>query len=133
MRSDRDFDRSWLALFAEELKIARSRAGLSQEQLADQIGYSASLVAKIETRRGVPTLDFAARCDEVLATGEALARMHKFLGKDRSRHGSGRSWTTRPRQSHSAFRACVGAWPAPDSGVRASRASHTSEHDGRGD
>ena len=81
MRKDRDFDRSWLALFAEELKIARSRAGLSQDQLADRIGYSASLVAKIETRRGVPTLDFATRCDEALGTGEALARMHKFLGK----------------------------------------------------
>ena len=81
MRRDRDFDRSWLALFAEELKIARSRAGLSQDQLADAIGYSASLVAKIETCRGVPTLDFATRCDATLETGGALARMHKFLGK----------------------------------------------------
>ena len=71
MRSDRDFDRSWLALFAEELKIACSRTGLSQDQLADQIGYSASLVAKIETRRGVPTLDFAARC------GGGLRANHK--------------------------------------------------------
>lgn len=81
MRRDRDFDRSWLALFAEELKIARSRSGLSQEQLADKIGYSASLVAKIETCRGVPTMDFATRCDEGLETGGALARVHKFLGK----------------------------------------------------
>jgi hypothetical protein len=54
---------------------------VSQEQLADKIGYSASLVAKIETCRGVPTLDFAARCDKALETGGALARMHKFLGK----------------------------------------------------
>jgi transcriptional regulator with XRE-family HTH domain len=78
---DRDFDRSWLALFAEELKVARSRAGWSQEQLADKIGYSASLVAKIETCRGVPTLDFAKRCDEALEAGGALSRMHKFLGQ----------------------------------------------------
>jgi transcriptional regulator with XRE-family HTH domain len=70
-----------VALFAEELKLARSRAGLSQEQLADRIGYSASLVAKIETRRGVPTLDFAKRCDEVLETGGVLTRMHKFVGQ----------------------------------------------------
>ncbi len=81
MRRDRDFDRSWLALFAEELKLARSRAGLSQDQLGDAIGYSASLVAKIETRRGVPTLDFASRCDQTLDTGGALERMHTFLGK----------------------------------------------------
>jgi transcriptional regulator with XRE-family HTH domain len=78
---DRDFDRSWLALFAEELKIARASAGVSQEQLADTIGYSASLVAKIETCRGVPTLDFAARCDGALETGGTLGRMHRFLGK----------------------------------------------------
>lgn len=78
---DRDFDRSWLALFAEELKVARSRAGLSQEQLGDKIGYSASLVAKIETCRGAPTMDFAKRCDEALETGGTLARMHKFVGR----------------------------------------------------
>lgn len=81
MHRDRDFDRSWLALFAEELKIGRASAGVSQEQLADTIGYSASLVAKIETCRGVPTLDFAARCDEALGGAGALARMHKFLAK----------------------------------------------------
>jgi transcriptional regulator with XRE-family HTH domain len=81
MHRDRDFDLSWVALFAEELKLARARAGLSQEQLADKIGYSASLVAKIETCRGVPTLDFASRCDEALAGTGALARMHRFLGR----------------------------------------------------
>jgi transcriptional regulator with XRE-family HTH domain len=81
VRKDRDFDRSWLGLFAEELKIARSRTALSQDQLAGMIGYSASLVAKIETRRGVPTLAFATRCDDALATGEALTRIHKFLAQ----------------------------------------------------
>jgi len=81
VRRDRDFDRSLLALFAEELKVARSRAGLSQEQLGDKIGYSASLVAKIETCRGAPTLDFAQRGDDALETGGTLARMHKFVGK----------------------------------------------------
>jgi transcriptional regulator with XRE-family HTH domain len=78
---DRDFDLSWVALFAEELKFARARTGMSQEQLAAKIGYSGSLVAKIETCRGVPTLDFATRCDEALALSGALARMHRFLGR----------------------------------------------------
>ena len=81
MHRDRGFDRSWLALFAEELKVARSGAGLSQDQLGDKIGYSASLVAKIETCRGAPTLDFAKRCDDALETGGTLGRMHKFVGK----------------------------------------------------
>lgn len=81
VHGDRDFDRSLLALFAEELKAARSPAGLSQDQLGDKIGYSASLVAKIETCRGAPTLDFARRSDEALASGGTLGRMHKFVGK----------------------------------------------------
>jgi transcriptional regulator with XRE-family HTH domain len=78
---ERDLDRSLLVLFAEELKAARSRAGLSQDQLGDKIGYSASLVAKIETCRGAPSMDFAKRCDDALETGGTLGRMHKFVGR----------------------------------------------------
>ncbi len=81
MHRGREFDLSWVALFAEEMKLARARTGLSQEQLADKIGYSASLVAKIETCRGVPTLDFASRCDAALGLPSSLARMHTFLGR----------------------------------------------------
>lgn len=48
-------------LFRDELRRARQQAGLTQDQLADRIGYSASLVAAIETGRRIPTPDFAGR------------------------------------------------------------------------
>ena len=68
-------DRSVLAVFARELKLARARAGLSQEQLAGKIAYSASLVAMVEGGRRVPSRDFSRLCDEALGTGGALARL----------------------------------------------------------
>jgi transcriptional regulator with XRE-family HTH domain len=68
-------DLSALAMFAEELKLARATAGLTQEQVADKIHNHPSLIARIETCRAVPTLDFARRCDEALGTNGVLARM----------------------------------------------------------
>jgi ribosome-binding protein aMBF1 (putative translation factor) len=72
-------DRSPLVLFASELKLARARVGLSQEQLAEKIAYSPSLVAMVEGCRRVPSRDFSQRCDEVLGTGGALARLHPLV------------------------------------------------------
>ena len=80
MSGDRNFDASCLVLFAEELKLARARSGLSQSQLAERIGYSSSLVAKIETCRGAPAMDFAARSDEALGTGGLLTRIQRHVG-----------------------------------------------------
>jgi transcriptional regulator with XRE-family HTH domain len=62
-------------MFAEELKLARAAAGLTQEQLGNKIHNHPSLIARIETCRAVPTLDFARRCDEALGTNGVLARM----------------------------------------------------------
>jgi transcriptional regulator with XRE-family HTH domain len=72
-------DHSALAVFASELRHARARHGLSQDQLADKIAYSASLVGMVESCRGMPSLDFAQRCDEALATGGVLARLHPLV------------------------------------------------------
>jgi transcriptional regulator with XRE-family HTH domain len=77
---DRNFDASCLVLFAGELKLARARAGISQKDLAQQIGYSPALVAKIETCRGNPTADFASRSDKALSTDGILGRIQKFVG-----------------------------------------------------
>lgn len=68
-----------LAAFATELKIARARAGLSQEQLAEKIAYSSSLVAMVEACRRVPSRDFAQRCDEALVAGGVLTRLHPLV------------------------------------------------------
>jgi transcriptional regulator with XRE-family HTH domain len=68
-----------LSLFARELQAARSRVGLSREQLASEINYSLSLVGHVETCRRVPSLDFARRCDQVLGTTGTFERMQQVL------------------------------------------------------
>ena len=60
---------SVLAYFGAELRRLRAAAGISQEDLAQRISYSASLVGMIETARRAPARDFALRCDGVLDTG----------------------------------------------------------------
>ena len=84
MVKGRDGGNSGLALFAAELHAARSRAGLSRDELAGRINYSASLIGMIESLRRVPRLDFAERCDEVFATVGTFARLqqHARLGDD---------------------------------------------------
>ena len=79
MSSKRDPDRSALALFADELRAAREQAGLSRDELAGQLNYSASLVAMVEGLHRVPQADFAARCDVVLGTSGTFARLQKRL------------------------------------------------------
>jgi transcriptional regulator with XRE-family HTH domain len=76
-----DVGASPLALFGAELRHYRSVAGLSQEQLGEQIGYSAALVGAVETARRVATEDFAQRCDELaeLRTGGALRRLREHM------------------------------------------------------
>ena len=75
----RDGQVSALALFSEELRRARAAAGLTQDQLADRVGYSPSLVAHVETGSRAPSLDFARRGDEALGTGGLLARLQLFV------------------------------------------------------
>jgi len=75
----RDFDQSALVMFARELQAARSKAGMTRELLATQINYSASLIGMVESCRRVPGLDFARRCDQVLATTGTFERMQEFL------------------------------------------------------
>ncbi|MEU7896423.1 helix-turn-helix transcriptional regulator [Nonomuraea sp. NPDC049152] len=64
-----------LAFFGSELREFRTRAGLSQEQLAERLSYSLSLVCAIELARRTPSRDFAERADLVLDTGGSLLRL----------------------------------------------------------
>ena len=72
-------DRSALAMFAAELRAARTRAGLSRDELAARINYSGSLVGLVENMIRVPTLPFAQRLDEVLQTPGTFGRMQEHL------------------------------------------------------
>jgi len=58
-----------MRIFIDELRRARTAAGLSQEQLAEEINYSQSLVSKVESGERSPSKEFARHCDDVLKTG----------------------------------------------------------------
>lgn len=75
----RDSHVSATAMFSEELRRARARVGLTQDQLAEKVAYSPSLVAHVETGTRAPSADFAARADEALNTGGLLFRLQPFV------------------------------------------------------
>jgi transcriptional regulator with XRE-family HTH domain len=79
MSARRDPDRSALAVFADELRAQRERAGLGRDDLAGRVNYSASLISMIESGHRSPSRDFAARCDEAFGTPGTFARLERRL------------------------------------------------------
>ncbi|MEO3821704.1 helix-turn-helix transcriptional regulator [Plantactinospora sp. B24E8] len=54
------------------LKFARTKAGLTQDQLAQRLNVSTSLIAKFETNRLVPQSDTARKLDVVFDAGDTF-------------------------------------------------------------
>ena len=79
MSPKRDSDRAALAPFADELRAQRELAGLSREELAAKLRFSASLVSMIETGHRTPSPDFAVRCDAAFSCPGTFARLEKRL------------------------------------------------------
>ncbi|WP_328343906.1 helix-turn-helix domain-containing protein [Micromonospora sp. NBC_00421] len=71
-----------LDYFAEELRLARAATGMSQATLAEALSYSGALVAKVETCERRPSLDFARRCDAVLATDGRFERIQRRISRE---------------------------------------------------
>ena len=68
-----------LHFFGAEVRRWRTAAGLSQEQLGQQIGYSAALVGRVELGERSPSLDFAEGCDRTMPTAAGLfGRLYKL-------------------------------------------------------
>jgi transcriptional regulator with XRE-family HTH domain len=65
--------------FAQELKAQREAAGLTQEQLAALMGYSASVIAKLETCRTIASPEHAAQADAALKMPGTFARLRKAM------------------------------------------------------
>jgi transcriptional regulator with XRE-family HTH domain len=61
--------------FGRELRRRRTRAGLTQRELAMHVQYSRETVAAVERGRRFASREFAVRCDEVLGTGGVLTRL----------------------------------------------------------
>lgn len=68
-----------LEALALELKAQRELAGMTQEQLAKLMGYSASVIAKLETCRTVPSPQHADRADEALGTPGTFRRLRQAM------------------------------------------------------
>jgi transcriptional regulator with XRE-family HTH domain len=66
-----------LEAFALELKAQREAGGLTQEQLAKLMGYSTSVIAKLETCRTVPSPQHADRADDALRMPGTFRRLRK--------------------------------------------------------
>jgi transcriptional regulator with XRE-family HTH domain len=66
-----------LKVFEAVVKAFRLRAGLTQEQLAPQVGYSVETVASIEQGRRFPPQDFVERTEEVLDADGVLTAAAK--------------------------------------------------------
>jgi transcriptional regulator with XRE-family HTH domain len=78
-KDDGDGPKNGLETFAEELKAQREAAGLTQEQLGKLMGYSASVIAKVETYRTMPSPEFASKADEVFKTPGTFKRLRKSM------------------------------------------------------
>lgn len=76
---DLDPGASLLAFFGAEVRRRRGAAGMSQEQLGQQINFSAALVGRIEVGERVPSPDFARRCDDLFAADGLFAHLREVM------------------------------------------------------
>ena len=105
-----------VGFYAGELRRARKAAGLTQEQLAEKIQYSASMVAMVESARRAPSHIFSRRCDEVLDTGGLLGRILEDLITKDAMPEWFRPWVLVEQEATNlwTYELADGAWPAPN-------------------
>ncbi len=74
-----------LAFFAAEIKHLRELAGITQEALATETGYSPATIAAIETCRLIPSQDFTERADKHFGTDGILSRLREMVEETSAR------------------------------------------------
>src|SRR5215470_19132226 len=79
-----------LKTFGAVLKALRNEAGLTQEEFAPLVGYSAPYIAKIEQGKRFPPADLVERAAPVL--GEAQGRVLKAAAQSLTRRVGLASW-----------------------------------------
>lgn len=67
--------RGVMAAFGRQLKLLRVRAGVSREELGEQVGYSAHSIASFEQGRRTPPSRFIEQVDVILDAGGLLVAM----------------------------------------------------------
>ena len=87
MPNDADRAGTPAGVFGAELRFYRTRAGLSQKDLAAEANVSHDVISKIETGERPPAEDFPPRLDAIpgLDTHGALTRLWNHLKKHRHR------------------------------------------------
>jgi transcriptional regulator with XRE-family HTH domain len=78
-RMDDDGPVTGVQAFADELRAQREAAALTQAQLAKLMGYSESVVAKLETCRTIPSPQHAAQADAALRTPGTFRRLRQAM------------------------------------------------------
>ena len=72
-----------LRYFGSQLRLWRTKAGLSREQLAEAIGYSLAMVQSVELGRRMPQHSFIDAADDVLGAGGMLTAGATHLMRER--------------------------------------------------
>lgn len=70
---------SLLAYFGRTLRYYRQRAGLTQEQLGEKVGWSAQLIGHVEQGVRSPQQAFTAAVDEALGADHALLDLWRII------------------------------------------------------
>jgi transcriptional regulator with XRE-family HTH domain len=77
-----DAESSALGSFAAELKAQRKRAGWTQAELGQKIGYSDSFISDVERAARRPALDFAQACDREMDLPGTFVRWHELSRRE---------------------------------------------------
>lgn len=84
-----------LAHFGAEVKVHRVKAGLTQEQLGERVGYTNGLISAVERATRMPSRQLAEALDEALDTGGALTRLWPLANELAGRSAQFRAYMER--------------------------------------
>jgi transcriptional regulator with XRE-family HTH domain len=70
------------ALFGAKLRKLRDKAGLSQAQLAAEVGYSHDTISKVETAAQAPSPELAERLDAHFGTEDTFQELQPLAAKE---------------------------------------------------
>jgi transcriptional regulator with XRE-family HTH domain len=72
-------------VIGRQLRLLRERAGLTQRELGEQLGYSEELIRSLERGRRTPQAEFLDSADELLGAGGLLRAAKEDVGRARAR------------------------------------------------
>ncbi|MGW2321134.1 helix-turn-helix domain-containing protein [Streptomyces sp. NPDC001680] len=77
-------------VLGKQLKLLRERAGLSQREFGDLVGYGPDQISAMERGVRTPRPEFLERADEILGAGgllrEVIPEVEKAMARARTRH-----------------------------------------------